>query len=54
MNRPIVVLQTEQNVEEQENEAAGQWWAVMLIVGGVGLACIIGTILARRKHSVFG
>ena len=54
VNRPIVVLQTEPNVEEQENEAAGQWWAVMLIVGGVGLACIIGTILARRKHSVSG
>lgn len=52
VNRPILVLQTELPVQEQEETAAEQWWTVVLIVGGVGLACIVGTFLARRKAEV--
>lgn len=52
VNRSPILLQTELPVEEQEREAFTQWWSVILILGGVGIACLVGTILLRRKRGV--
>lgn len=52
VNRAPILLQTEVPVEEQEREAFTQWWSIILILGGVGIACMVGTILLHRKGSV--
>lgn len=52
VNRAPIQLQAEHPVEEQEKTAAGQWWNGVVVLGGVGIACIIGTILARRRSRV--
>ena len=52
VDRAPVILQTEIPVEEQEREAFTQWWAVILILGGVSVACVIGAVRSRRKGGV--
>ena len=49
VNRPVVEVPQTASGEDEKEEAAGQWWISVLILGGVILAAGIGFVLIKRK-----